>query len=555
MKIEQYLADEITAALKKTHACETRVVIEKPRQEAFGDFATTVALGLAKTLRMAPRNIADSLLEKITDEQQLIEKITVDGPGFINFTLKDAYWQNTVAEIVAAAEHYGADDWGQGKKINIEFVSANPTGPLNVVSARAAATGDVLVDLLNKVGFSAEREYYVNDAGRQIRLLGASVAARYMTLCGHEESVPEDGYQCEYIVDLARSIKDENGDRFVSMAADKPQRSLAQLALKKMIAMHQKAMENYRVNYQTWFFESSLREKNAHFEIVETLKAKGLTYEKDGALWFKSSEYGDAKARVVLTKEGEPTYFMVDIAYNQNKFVRGFSTLYDLWGPDHHGYIDRVSAALQALGHAKENFNVRIIQQVNMQRDGQLVKMSKRAGNIIEMNEVVQEVGIDAARFFFVMRKLDSPLDFDIDLVKKQDSDNPVYYVQYAHARICSVFRKAGSEEISLPQKPDQVLERLVLDEELALIRLMAQFPSLLGDICKTFEPHRLTYYLTELASAFHRYFNLGTKIPVNRIVGKDRTVSQARLFLAEAIRIVLYNGLSLLGIHAPVRM
>lgn len=547
MKIEHYLEEEISAALKTAYDCETRIIIEKPRQVAWGDFATTVALGLAKTLRTAPRNIAETLVKNITDKNQLIDKMSVDGPGFINFTLKNTYWQNTVAEIINAGERHGDDDWGQGKKINIEFVSANPTGPLNVVSARAAATGDVLVDLLNKVGFSAEREYYVNDAGRQIRLLGASVAARYMTLCGHKESVPEDGYQGDYIIDLAQSIKTEKGDQFVSLEVDERQRTLAKLALKKMISQHQKAMENYRVNYQTWFFESSLRDKNAHFEIVGTLKEKGLTYEKDGALWFKSSEYGDAKDRVLLTKEGEPTYFMVDIAYHQNKFDRGFTTLYDLWGPDHHGYIDRVSAALQALGHAKEDFNVRIIQQVNMLRDGQLVKMSKRAGNIIEMDEVVQEAGVDVARFFFVMRKLDSPLDFDIDLAKKRSDENPVYYVQYAHARIVNVIGFAKENGLELTTDAD--LSLLVAPEEITLIRKLNEFPEIIRACVQLMEVHHLPAYLMEVAAAFHSFYHH------NRVVTDDADLSQARMMLLEATRIVLVNGLNILHISAPERM
>ncbi len=405
----------------------------------------------------------------------------------------------------------------------------------------------MLVELLNKVGFSAEREYYVNDAGKQVRLLGASVAARYMNLFGKNESVPEDGYQGEYVVSLAEEIKNEYSDKFVGMQNDQRQTALAALALKKMITLHQKALTNYRVDYQTWFFESSLREKNAHFAIVETLKAKNLTYEKDGALWFKSSQFGDAKDRVLLTKEGEPTYFMVDIAYHQNKFERGFATLYDLWGPDHHGYIDRVSAALQALGHAKENFNVRIIQQINMLRDGQVVKMSKRAGNIIEMDEVVQEVGIDAARFFFVMRKLDSPLDFDIDLAKKRSDENPVYYVQYAHARIVNVIQYAKENGLELTNDAD--LSLLVAPEEIALIRKLHEFPEIVSACARVMEVHHLPAYLMEVAAAFHSFYHN------NRVVTDDMPLSQARMMLLEATRTVLVNGLNILRISTPERM
>ncbi|KAA3663277.1 MAG: arginine--tRNA ligase [Calditrichaeota bacterium] len=547
MKIDVYIADQITTALKKAFDLETKVVIEKPRQETWGDFATTVALGLAKTLRTAPRKIAETIVEHLGDEKQLFAKVTIDGPGFINITVAQSWWQNTVKEIIDAGEGYGDDTWGKSHKINLEFVSANPTGPLNVVSARAAATGDVLVALLNKVGFAAEREYYINDAGRQIRLLGASVAARYMTLLGKNEDVPDDGYQGDYIIDLAQELKKEHGDKFANLQVAERQNVLATLALEKMMALHKKVLHDYRVDYQTWFRESTLRDKNAHFKIVEDLKAKDLTYEKDGALWFKSSEFGDAKDRVLVTKEGEPTYFMVDIAYHQDKFDRGFETLYDLWGPDHHGYIDRVSAALQAIGHEKEHFNVRIIQQVNMLRDGQLVKMSKRAGNIIEMNEVVQEVGIDAARFFFVMRKLDSPLDFDIDLAKKRSDENPVYYVQYAHARIVNVIQFAKEHGLELDLQADHSLLRA--DEEIALIRKLNEFPSVISTCARLMEVHHLPAYLMDVASAFHSFYHH------NRVVTDDSELSKARMMLLEASRQVLINGLTILRISAPERM
>ncbi|KAA3618017.1 MAG: arginine--tRNA ligase [Calditrichaeota bacterium] len=547
MKAEIYLAQCVESALKQAYDTEAKVVIEKPRQEAWGDFATTVALGLAKSLRTAPRVIADKIVENIKDEAHLLDKITVDGPGFINFTLSKSHWQSSVREIIGAGEKHGNDTWGNGKKINIEFVSANPTGPLNVVSARAAATGDVLVELLNKVGFAAEREYYINDAGRQIRLLGASVAARYLTLCGKNTAVPDEGYQGEYVIGLAEQLKAEHGEEFVELDDLERNARLSKLALEKMVALHKKVMEEYRVNYHTWFYESSLRKKDVHFKIVDELKSKNLTYEKDGALWFKSSEFGDAKDRVLVTKEGEPTYFMVDIAYHQDKFERGFETLYDLWGPDHHGYIDRVSAAMQALGYAKEKFNVRIIQQVNMLRDGELVKMSKRAGNIIEMNEVVQEVGIDAARFFFVMRKLDSPLDFDIDLAKKRSDENPVYYVQYAHARIVNVIQFANENGLELSLDAD--LSLLEANEEIALIRKLNEFPTVIGACARLMEVHHLPAYLMEVAAAFHSFYHN------NRVVTDDRKLSEARMMLLEATRCVLLNGLKILRISAPDRM
>lgn len=547
MKAELYIVDVLKKALNAVYNLEEEIGLEKPRQDGWGDFATTFAMSLAKKLRMAPRQIAEKVVEHIQDDQKLFANVTVDGPGFINITLDAKYWQDTVKEIIDAGDEFGTCQVGNGKKIQVEFVSANPTGPLNVVSARAAAVGDVLVTILKKAGYTAEREYYINDAGRQVRLLGASVAARYLTLCGQESAVPEDGYQGEYIIDLAQAIKDENGDKFTSFADDERNQALSQIALEKMIKSQQGAMATYRVEYDNWFRESSLRDENAHFEILDELKSKNYTYEKDGAVWFRSTDFGDAKDRVLVTSEGEPTYFMVDIAYHRNKFSRGFETLYDLWGPDHHGYIDRVSAAMQALGYAKEAFNVRIIQQVNMLRDGEVVKMSKRAGNIIEMEEVVSEVGIDAARFFFVMRKMDSPLDFDINLAKKQTDENPVYYVQYAHARLVNVILHAIENGIEYQAVAD--LSLLKSTEEMALIRKLNEFPKVVETCARIMETHLIPAYLMEMAAAFHSFYHH------NRVVTDDKALSQARLHLLMATKTVLVNGLNMLKITAPERM
>ncbi len=549
LKPEEAIREALQQALKKSFSMAEppEILIEKPRQAAFGDFATTLALGLAKTLKAAPRTIAEKIVENLQDDRHLFENVSVAGPGFINFTLSPSFWQQQLQAIRAMGDRFGEADWGAGEKVQVEFVSANPTGPLNVVSARAAAVGDVMVSLMKKVGFAAQREYYVNDAGRQIRLLGASVSARYMALCGQQEPMPEEGYHGDYIVDLAREIKDEYGEKFVSISREERANEFAKLALERMIALHQKTMAQYRVNFDCWYRESELRQAGKHLQILQQLETKGYTYKKDGAVWFTSTQFGDEKDRVLVTREGEPTYFLVDIAYHEDKYARGFSKLYDLWGPDHHGYIPRMSAAMQALGHPKESFQVRIIQQVNMLRGGQVVKMSKRKGNIIEMQEVVDEVGVDAARFFFIMRKLDSPLDFDIDLAKKQTEENPVYYVQYAHARVVNILQFA--REKGLDVQPEADLSLLVEKEELAVIKRLAEYPEMISKAAKFLEPHRVTTYLMDLASTFHSFYQK------HRVVTEDRPLSLARLQLVDATRQVLKNALDLLKITAPQRM
>ncbi len=548
MKPEIYIKEEIAQAAKRAFDITVDVQVEQPRQKSFGDFATTLALGLAKTLRKAPRQIAEGIVGAIEDAENAFEKISIDGPGFINITLANRYWQSVPKTVFQLGEDYGNSDWGEEKRWQIEFVSANPTGPLNVVSARAAAVGDVLVRLFNKVGFDAAAEYYINDAGRQIRLLGASVSARYMALYGKDELMPEDGYQGGYIADLAEEIKAEDGDKYVALSLENRQEQLSQAALAKMIALHKQAMATYRVAYDRWYHESDLRNGDLHLGVLEKLQKRGFTYEKDGAVWFKSSEFGDEKDRVLVTKQGEPTYFLVDIAYHEDKYQRGFEKLFDLWGPDHHGYIPRMSAALQALGYAKDSFEVRIIQQVNMLRDGETIKMSKRAGNIIEMEEVIQEVGIDVARFFFVMRRLDSPLDFDIDLAKKETDENPVRNVQYAHARLVNILRFAEEKGHALNRGAD--LSVLNETEEISLLKKIADYPDAVSGAARNLEPHRVTNYMMELSAALHSFYQK------HRVVDNDdERLIAARLVLVDATRAVLKNTLELLRIDAPERM
>ncbi len=547
--IREILQEIIAEAVKKTgfDLEPENIVIEATRQETHGDLATNVALRLAKSAKKPPRQVAHELIENMAYDSGLIDKIEIAGPGFINFFLGWGYFREAVRDIVQSGKSFGASDFGQGERIQIEFVSANPTGPLNVVSARAAAIGDVMVNLYNTVGYQADREFYLNDAGRQVRLLGASVSSRYMALFDKEEPFPEDGYHGEYVIDLAQEIKSEFGDQFVSLPKDERIEKLKNIALEKMIRAQKEMMERYRVNFQNWFRESSLREKKAHLQVLDKLQEKGYTYEKDGAIWFRSSEFGDEKDRVLITREGEPTYFLVDIAYHETKYQRGYKKLYDIWGPDHHGYIPRMKAALQALGYPKESFEVEIVQQVNLLRDGEQIKMSKRAGQIIEMKELIEEVGVDAARFFFVNRKCSSHLDFDIELAKKQTEENPVYYVQYAHARICNILKYAVEQKLVLDENCD--LSAIQEPEEKFLIKKLLQYPDVVQGAAISWEPHRLTNYLQEVAAAFHHFYHK------HRVVTENRELSLARLTLASATKTILANAFAILGITAPEYM
>ena len=550
MNIEQYIKQVLKESLSKLDYFDpTRVdiKIEQPKQEEHGDYSTNVAMLMPAFAKKAPRLIAEEVISLLELDNQIIDKVEIAGPGFINFFLGWGFYRQAVLEIINQNENFGKSDGGEGLKIQVEFVSANPTGPLNVVSARAAAVGDVLVNLFNSVGYNAQREYYINDAGRQVRLLGKSVSSHYMKIFGLDEELPEEGYHGDYIKNLAEDIAEQKGDVYTKLTASKRHEQLSQLALQKMIYNSREIMKEYGVNYECWFQESQLREAKEDQKILDYLKKKNLSYKKDGATWFKSAQFGDEKDRVLVTGDGEPTYFLIDIAYHKNKYDRGFKVLYDLWGPDHHGYVPRMKAAIEALGYARESFGVEIIQQVNLLRGGEVIKMSKRAGKIIEMKEVVDEVGVDAARFFFVNRKVSSHLDFDIDLAKKQSEENPVYYLQYAHARICSILKFAEEKGIDLSKNAN--LDLLDKPEEKDLIKGLIQFPKILIKAAESLEPHLLTHYLKDVAALFHHFYHF------HRVVSDDMPLSQTRLTLVKATRIVLATGFKILGISAPERM
>ena len=528
-------------------------VIEVPNNENHGHFATNLPLTLASSQKRPPREIASIIVDHLAD-QNLIEKVEIAGPGFINFTIRAKEWYGVLSKITRLGEDYGRSTLGEGQKILVEFVSANPTGPLHLGHGRGAALGDTLCRILSFNGHDIVREFYINDAGQQTRILGESIYSRWRQMSDPDYPFPEKGYNGDYIIKLAEEISDEMD--LTALAPDEAITHCETLAKKRMLDEIRRDLTRFRVTFDFWYNESDLYSSGLVEDSLEILRNKGQLYEKDEALWINTSAFGDDKDRVVKKRDGQYTYFASDISYHIEKWKRGFSKAINIWGADHHGYIPRVRAALKANGINDEDWlDVLFIQLVKLWEGGKEIKMSKRAGHYVTIKELVDEVGVDAVRFVFLTKHHDSPLDFDIDLVKKHDSDNPVFYVQYAHARICSIFRKAASEGLSLSGSPDQVLNHLVLEEEMGIIRHMSEFPSLLDDICRTLEPHRLTYYLTELASSFHKYFNLGIKKPENRIVNPDRTLSEARLFLVEAIRTVLNTGLNLLGINAPERM
>ena len=527
--------------------------LEVPNNPEHGHFAANLAMVLASSQRKNPAVIAGTILDNLRDTEDILESSEIAGPGFMNFKVRSREWCRTLSSVVESREHYGRNDAGEGKKVLVEFVSANPTGPLHLGHGRGAAVGDTLCRILSFCGYHVVREFYVNDAGAQIRMLGESIFARFKQKKNPEYPFPEDGYRGEYIADLADIITGETNLELYSEedAVSTCSRRGKEIMLKEI----GEDLERFRVPFDVWFSESDLYESGLLESTLQTLREKGQLYEEGGATWIKTSLLGDDKDRVIRKSDGRFTYFAADIAYHLQKFRKGYWKAINIWGADHHGYIPRVKAALSSHGVSSEWLSVVLIQLVKLWKGGGEVRMSKRTGNFVTLQELIGDVGVDAVRFVFLMKSHESPLDFDMDLVKKKDSDNPVYYVQYAHARICSIFRKAADEGIALPAPAKGLSDLLVLEEEMALIRYISGFPSLLNEISRSLEPHRLTYYLTDLAASFHKYFNMGSRNPEFRIISGGTALTGARLCLVDGIRIVLANGLKLLGISAPERM
>jgi arginyl-tRNA synthetase len=521
--------------------------IEVPGNPEHGDFASNLAMAMARAEKKSPRQIAEALVAAL-DDCDFLSKVEIAGPGFINFTLTPLCWYEVLHDIAAKGNQYGCSQVGQGRKVQVEFVSANPTGPLHIGHGRGAAVGDAVAAILQAAGFDVQREYYVNDAGNQVATLGRSIWMRLRELKGETVVFPEDGYQGEYIRDLAAKMQEED-PAVADLQEHVAVKRCTAFGISKVLDWIAADLKAFGVTFDSWFSERSLYDRNMVVVELAKLAEKGLSYEQDGALWLRTTDYGDDKDRVLIKSDGSPTYFASDVAYHMEKFDRGFERLIDVWGADHHGYVPRMKAVVAGLGHPPEDLEVLLIQMVNLLRDGQPFTMGKRSGNFITLREVLEEVGSDACRFYFLMRRSDSQLDFDLELAKRQSNDNPVYYVQYAHARVCSINRNAAEQGIVLPTSDISDLSSLTLNEELALAKHLARYPETVVSAAHSCEPHRIVYYLQDLAAQFHSYYNR------QRVLVDDSATTRARLYLVNGVRTVLAGALTLLGVEAPEQM
>lgn len=541
----------IEAALEKLEigVDDGSIMLERPNDPSHGDLSCNIALITAKKIGTNPRELASKLVGGLELDESFIDKVEIAGPGFINFSFAERYLTGQVAAINKLGDAYGDSNLGEGKKMQVEFVSANPTGPLVIVSARAAGVGASLVNILKKAGYEVEAEYYLNDAGSQVRKLGVSMMTRFRQRIGEDVEFPEDGYPGQYLIDLAAEIPEDEGRGWLEKEGDEAVKAFGDYTLEKMIAWIKRDLEGFGVSFDVFFRESALYAGGAEIEeVLAMYKDRGSVYEDDGAVWFRSTDYGDEKDRVLVRSDGTPTYFLADAAYHLNKYRRGFDKVIDIFGPDHHGHIARLKAAAAVFGAPDDWLTVLTVQWVRLIEDGKQVKMSKRGGEFETLADLVTDVGEDAAKFFFLMRKMSAHLDFNLTLARKESDENPVYYLQYAHARICSVISYARGEGVGFSEESSCV-ELLTEPEEMELIRNLVIFPQLIEGAATSCEPHRLTTYGQQLAGSFHRFYH------ICRIVSSDKRLSEARLLLANATRIVLSETLRLLGISSPERM
>lgn len=568
--LKKAIENAITTAISKGELPDAEIpkfIIETPADRSHGDFATNAAMAGAKAFRMPPFKIAKAITDNISLDGTMCERFETAGPGFINFFLGSDFYANVINEILSDPENYGRSDFGGGEKVMVEFVSANPTGPMHMGNARGGALGDCLAAVLDKAGYNVWREFYVNDAGNQIEKFGNSLEARYLQIYKGDEIVfPEDGYQGADITELAREYADINGDSLLNVSGEERKKALVDYALPKNIKKMQADMEKYHIHYDKWFFESELHKSGAVKEVVDILKDKGLTYEEDGAVWYKNKEvltekllkegktqkYIDnleLKDDVLIRKNGNPTYFTADIAYHKNKFDRGFTTLIDVWGADHHGHVMRMKGAMDAIGYNSDNLHVVLMQLVKLVKGGELVRMSKRTGKAIQLGDLLDEVPVDSARFMFNTREANTQMDFDLDLAVTEDNQNPVYYVQYAHARICSILKSLAKDGITPRKCTNEELALLCAPEEKELINHLASYTSEIISAAKDYDPTKITRYVTALATLFHKFYN------ACRVKGENESLMQARLALCECVKAVIKNVLTMFNISCPESM
>ncbi|MCJ1908145.1 arginine--tRNA ligase [Planococcus ruber] len=548
-KVQQAIKTAISEAVQKAELTTEPMDIhlESPKDKANGDYATNVAMQLTRIAKKAPRAIAEAIVENMDKESANIEKVEIAGPGFINITIKKDYLLDVVKTVLEQKEEYGRTNSGAGERIQVEFVSANPTGDLHLGHARGSSVGDSLCNVLDLAGYDVSREYYINDAGNQINNLALSIEARYFEALGQGDSMPEDGYRGQDIKDIAEDLVKEHGDKFVAMTHEERFEAFRKHGLKVELAKLQQDLADFRVEFDVWYPESSLYENGKIDKALAKLRENGHVYEEDGATWFRSTAFGDDKDRVLIKNDGSYTYLTPDIAYHEDKLQRGFDKLINIWGADHHGYIPRMKAAIEALGYDRDTLEVNIVQMVQLYKDGEKMKMSKRTGKAVTMRELVELVGLDAVRYFFAMRSGDSHMDFDLDLAVSQSNENPVYYSQYAHARICSIVRQA--EEQGFTASTDH-LDLLSSEKEVDVLKKIGDFPKVVADAAKLRAPHRITTYIQELASNFHSFYN------ANKVLdATNEDLTRARLALITAVRTTIANALKVIGVSAPDKM
>jgi arginyl-tRNA synthetase len=551
-QVKKTILDSIEKNIKQSNfqiKIIPELILLTPKNKSHGDLSTNIAMQLSRELKLKPLDIAHFIVDNLNIKDSIIGEVEIVRPGFINFCLKENWLYQIIDEIREKGEDYGKVNLGKGKKIQVEFVSVNPTGPLHVGHGKCAAVGDALSNILKAAGYKVEKEYYINDQGRQIDLLGQSVQVRYNNLLGEEEEFPPDGYKGKYIIDLAKDIIDKFQDKYKGRDDQESREFFKEFTLKNILEGIKEDLKDFGVEFDEWFSESSLYKQNKLQEVIELLQQKGFLYKEKGALWLKTTIFGDEKDRVVIRENSIPTYFASDIAYHQDKYQRGFEKIIDIWGADHHGYIQRMKAAVQALGYPEDSLGVLIVQFVTLIRDGKEVGMSTRGGEFITLKDLIKEVGKDVARYFFLMRSHDSHTEFDLDVAKSQSMENPVYYIQYAYARICSIIKKAEQAGVKMDKSKVIKLQLLDKEEEFELIKKLSSLKEVIKKSALTWKPHFLTTYLYDLASSFHKYYT------VHRIITEDEELTRARLILIDCTRIVLFNSLKILGVSVPESM